>query len=259
VRSLALAGLLVLAGSGPALAEDAAPPEGGEAGAPAPTGPRRWMLGVRHGPLRIVRDGGQTFHYVVLTVENQTGVPRTWQPFIQAETDMGRTHVACGCPGAVEQVRRRERKPDLLSVEQSAGKIENGAKKEIAAVFGPVDPSWNRITLLVQGLVNPVVVHRVQKYGEKVVVSDAAYEERNEKVMEEVRKAAKESGGEVPKPTIEYQELVERRAYAIVWQRKGDEFRPEDDPIEWVSEGWRVLGDPKVLRTWVPRYTGAGS
>jgi hypothetical protein len=240
----------------PAPAPEAAPPA---PETPPPTGgPRRWMLSISHGPLKVVRDAGQTYHYVLLTVGNDTAVARPWQPFIQAETDTGRVHVACGCSGAVEQVRRRERDPSLLSVEGSVGKIAPGEKKKIAAVFGPIDSSWSRVSVLVQGLVNPVVTHRVQKYGEKVIVSDAAYEERNEKVMEEVRKAAKESGGEVPAPTMEYREFMERRAYAITWQRKGDEFRPEEDPIEFVSEGWRVLGDPVILRTWTPQYTGGG-
>jgi hypothetical protein len=286
LRLLVLAGLLS-GGAGLARAEDPPAPEAPAPEAPAPeapapdapapeapaaetpaapaadaklpTGTRRWMLKLTHGPLRHVRDGGSTYHYVVLTVENQTGLARPWKPFVQAVVDGGkRTHVACGCGGALDAVRRRERDSSIQSLEASAGDLPSGQSRKIAAIFGPIDSGWNAVDVQVQGLVNPVVWHRVQKYGEKVVISDSAYDARNEKVMEEVRKAAKESGGEVPPSVPEYQEFVERRAYSMEWRREGDEFRPEDDIIEFVREGWKILGDPVVLRT-VKVSSGSGS
>jgi hypothetical protein len=212
-----------------------------------------------------VRDGGATYHYVLLTVENKTETSRPWKPHVRAVVDGTKTHVACGCSGAVEQVRRRERDSSLLSVEASAGPLAPGQSKRIAAVFGPIDSGWNRLTLLVGGLVNPLVVHRVQKYGDAklkvgdveldpVVIADAAYEQRNTAVLDAVRKAAKESGGEVPAPTVEYREFMENRAYAVDWQREGDEFRPELDTIDFVREGWKVIGEPVVFRTVTPRF-----
>jgi hypothetical protein len=246
-------------------APEAPAPDAGAAGGErvaAPVGPRRWMLGLSHGPLRVVNDGGQTYHYALLTVTNDTKIARPWKPYIQAATDSGRTHVACGCSGAFERIKRRERKPSLLSVEASHGTIAPGESKELVAIFGPIDTSWSRLVLNVQGLVNTSVWHQVAKYGQdaegkdQFVIHDAAYEERNAKLMAALQKAAKESGGDVPAPTKEWKEFLERRAWAIEWKRMGDEFRPETDPIELVREGWRVLSEPTVLKTVVPKYGG---
>ena len=78
--------------------------------------------------------------------------------------------------------------------------------------------------------------------------TDTAYLDRNEQVMKELREEAAKSGGTVPAPTPEYREVVEDRAFVMVFGRSGDEFQPENDPISFVSERWEILGEPKVIR-----------
>jgi hypothetical protein len=101
----------------------------------------------------------------------------------------------------------------------------------------------------VNGLVNPITTLKVLKYGDKQVVLEAAYAARNLRVMEELKTAAKASGSDMPQPTSEYQEVLEKRVRVIEYERDGDEFRPDDDLIQFVREAWEVLGEPKVLRT----------
>ena len=43
-------------------------------------------------------------------------------------------------------------------------------------------------------------------------------------------------GAEIPKPTAEYQNVIEKRVWAVDYARQGDEFRPDDDPIAFVAE-----------------------
>ena len=68
------------------------------------------------------------------------------------------------------------------------------------------------------GLVNPIALLKVLKYGDKQIVQEAAYQERNEKVMAELVAAAKASGSDVPRPTAEYQDVLERRSYVMEYR-----------------------------------------
>jgi hypothetical protein len=53
----------------------------------------------------------------------------------------------------------------------------------------------------------------------------------------------------MPTPTVEFREVKENRVLAITYERTGDEFGRDADPIRFVREGWKVLGDPVKLRT----------
>jgi hypothetical protein len=264
----------VLAFSGAARAEDApaeppaaepAPAEPAPAAEPAAaprsdTSVKRWTLGFTHGPLRRVSvdDGSgrmSTFIYMVMTAENKTGLARAFRPNVLAKVDTKtEPYVAIGFPQALAAIRVKEQDSSLKLLEELAnrpgaeGRIPAGAKWTFVAIFGPVDPGWASFRVEVHGLLNAVTTIKVRKYGDKQIVLEAAYAARNEKVMAELRAAAKASGSEIPPPTVEYQEIRERRAYVIEYQRQGDEFRSDDDPIDFVREGWEVIGDPKVLR-----------
>jgi len=229
--------------------------------APAPSTAKRWTLDFSHGPLRrvLVDDGSgreNTYLYMTMKLGNRTGLPRPWRGLVQAKVDT-RTepYVAGGFPLALENVRRQERNKDLIALEDTTsrsgdeGKIPDGATYDLVAIFGPVDAGWAHFRIDVFGLVNPIALLKVLKYGDKQVVQEAAYRERNEKVLAELAATAKASGSDVPKPTSEYQDVLERRSYVMEFSRKGDEFRPDDDPIEFIRERWEVLGDPKVLPT----------
>ena len=256
VRRLALGlslAVTALAAGAPALvrAEDA----------PAVSSARRWTLGFTHGPLRrvLVDDGSgreSTFLYMTMKVSNKTGLPRPWRGLVTAKVDTkAEPYVAGGFPTALEAVRRQERDKELLAIEDTTfrageeGKIADGATHNLVAIFGPVDAGWAHFRIDVFGLVNPITTLKVLKYGDKQVVQESAYLERNEKVLADLAAAAKASGSDIPKAIPEYQEVLERRSYVMEFKRKGDEFRPDDDPIEFIRERWEVIGEPKVLRT----------
>ncbi len=226
----------------------------------APKVSLRWSLTMKHSPLRIVMvdDGSgrqSSYHYMLITVENKTALPRPWNPHVVGRTDTNRTYVAGGYKLAVEEIRRKEGLTTLLPVEESAasladpkGKIAAGGTLTTVAVFGPVDALYDFFTIEIQGLVQPATTLRVLKYGEnKEVVVEAAYADRNEKVMEELKKEA--GGGELPRPAVEYREVVERRAWVVEYKRLGDEFLTDDDPIEFIKEGWVILGTPTIIRS----------
>ncbi len=63
----------------------------------------RWILDMDHGPLKTVtvRDGAggsKSYHYMVLTVTNNTKHGRHWYPQVKAKTATDRTYLSGGCP-----------------------------------------------------------------------------------------------------------------------------------------------------------------
>jgi len=273
VRFLALPAL-VLTASTAVRADDPAPaptaPEPAAPTAPEPAAPaadapkaaaasgKRWMLKFSHGPLqRILVDDGKgaetTYMYMLFSVTNETAFPRPWQPLVTAtlDTRKERPYIAGGFPIALERLRKKVDDANLKAVEQTwgngqEGKIQNGETKSLVAIFGPVDAGWSSFHVEFHGLVNPDTTLRAYKYGDNAFTySDPAYVERNAAVVAEATKAA--GGAELPKPTAEYQNVIEKRVWAVDYARKGDEFRPDDDPIEFVGEKWKVLGEPRVI------------
>jgi hypothetical protein len=225
-----------------------------------PSVAKRWMLDFTHGPLhRVLVDDGtgvdRTYLYMTMTVENKTGLARPWRPLVTAKADTRpEAYVAGGFREALDPIRRQEHNRLLDPLPETSfkvgddAKIADGKKLELVAIFGPVDAGWATLRIEVSGLVSAITTLKVEKYGERQIVMEAAYAERNDKVMAALRAEAKASGSEIPRPTAEYQVVVERRSYVIEYRREGDEFRPDDDPIEFVRERWEVIGDPKPLK-----------
>lgn len=251
-----------------ARAEDPASP----APTPAAVSGKRWTLGFTHGPLRrvLVDDGSgreTTYLYMTVTVENQTGLPRPWRPLVTAKVDTrAEPYVAGGFPSAIALIRHQEGNEALVAMESSwgvgdAGKLAVGDKKQFVAVFGPVDPGWASFHIEVQGLVDPLVSYKVLSYKpdaaevrsgtddplDMQVVLEPAYAAHNAQVMDALRKANPD--GNIPKPTPSYRYYIEKRVWSMDYRREGDEFRPDDDPILFAGESWKVVGSPKYIRT----------
>jgi hypothetical protein len=249
--ALGAAALLLLAG-GAIVALPGLVGVPGSQAAQAAEARKRWILDLKHGPLRTVsvRDGAggvTAYHYVVLEVTNATGHGRHWYPLLKALTDTGKTYIAGGCPQALPAVRRAEGDEQLVSMESTVGMLANGRTVRMAAIFGPVDPLYDRLTLQLYGLVDPIAIFRIEKYGDQEIVADAVYYERNSKILDGIR--AESEDGQLPPPQIEYREVRENRYWNMVYERLGDEFNAEDDHITFVGEGWKADGELKVLRT----------
>jgi hypothetical protein len=227
-------------------------PARSDVGAPAAGG--RWTLQFEHGPLKIamVEDGtGKTssYHYMTLKVTNGTALPRRWSPLVKALTDTKREYVGVGDPQALEAVRRRERDEKLVCVAETGGPLAPGESRKSVAIFGPVDPLYDVISVRVYGLTNPVTTYKVEIYGERKIIVDSAYWDRNQVVLKALREEAKAAAADkLPTPVVEYQEIRESRYFEMVYERLGDEFRPDDDVIRFLREGWRIDGEPTMLR-----------
>jgi hypothetical protein len=221
----------------------------------------RWTLGLEHGPLRIVsvRESGNrvtTYHYMRIKVTNPTTLPRPWNPLVEAVTDTKQVRLAVGYSHALEAIRNQERAPGLVCIESTTGKIEPEKSVETVAIFGRLDPHFDRVEVRIHGLVNPITTYKFEKYGDAgEVIVDAAYAKPNAEVIARARAAAAEGGGSLPAPTVEYREVKETRVFEIVYSRPGDEFNRDADRIRQVSEGWKVLGELTVLRL----VSGSGS
>ena len=235
----------------------------------------RWLLEMEHGPLKIVpvhTGAGQpvAYHYMTIQVTNPGKLPRDWYPLVKALTDTNRTYVAMGFDEALDAIRSKEGNDDLQPVGTTKGKIQAGETLQTVAIFGPMDPLYDRVRVQLLGLSDPIGIYKLEKYAvpvelpdevayfqadgdggyekiaEGVLIQDVAYLERNEMVK---KLMLKELGdGKLPDPTSEYWEVKERRVYEMIYTRPGDEFRPDDDLISFEGEGWRVVGDVKALR-----------
>lgn len=233
-------------GGVPAGAEDVKPSAG------------RWILDLKHGPLNTVAvtdSAGTTtaYHYMTLKVTNNTAFARDWRPMVRAivDTKPNEPYYALPMTEALDAVRRQERDAKLPMLSETIGKIEPGVTIQCVAIFGRLCPMYDRVNVQIHGLASSVAVFKVEKYpGDRVIIVDAAYYDRNQKVLAEMRKEAKEAGSD-KLPTAEplVQEILERRYWDIEYTRRGDEYNAEDSPIEFKSEGWKLDGEPKVLRT----------
>ena len=261
VRALALPAALAMLSIAASLSPSARAdePAAGESSAATAASGKRWMLALTHGPLqRILIDDGTgnetTYMYMRFQVANKSGLPRDWHPLVTAtlDTRRERPYYAGGFPVALERIKKTVDDPELKAVESTwskglDGKIKDGETKSLVAIFGPVDAGWSTFHIEFHGLVNPVTTLKANKYSETAVTfSEPVYVERNAAVLAELAKAS--GGGELPKPTSEYHVVVEKRVWAVNYTRKGDEFRPDDDPIEFAGERWLVLGEPKFIR-----------
>ena len=235
----------------------------------------RWLLTMEHGPLKIVPvqlGAGQpvAYHYMTLKVTNPGTLPRDWFPLAKALTDTNKTYVAMGFDEALEAVRAKEGNDKLEPIGATKGKIAAGETLDTVAIFGPLDPLYDRVRVQLLGLSDPIGIYKLDKYAvaielpdevayfeadgeggyskvtEGVLIQDVAYLERNALIKKAMRKEMGE--GKFPDPTSEYWEVKERRVFEMIYTRPGDEFRPDDDLISFESEHWIVVGDVRALR-----------
>ncbi len=226
-----------------------------------PASAGRWMLGLEHGPLRVVSwsDGAgrsTAYHYMTLTVTNKTAYPREWRPNVRAVTqatahDPTLTAHAMPLVEALDAIRRQERAPGLVTVNETAGTIQPGKAIQCVAIFGRLDPAFHKVNVQIRGLASSVAVYKVEKFpGDRTIIVDAAYYDRNQKLMESLRREIREAGPDarMPAPDVEFQEFLEDRYWDVEYSRAGDEYRAEDSALRFTAEGWKIAAEPRMLR-----------
>jgi hypothetical protein len=235
----------------------------------------RWLLKMEHGPLRIVSvpgDSGEkvTYHYMTFKVTNPTTLARDWYPVVWAITDTNKKAPAAGYEAALPVIRAKEGNDGLIPIAETKGKIQAGQTIQAVAIFGPLDPLYDRVRVQFRGLTKPIAIYKIEKYPvtiempdeiayykksdegelekveEALIIQDVAYVERNAEVMKLVKKETGSS--ELPDAVVEYWEVSERRVYEMIYTRLGDEYRPDDDLISFEKEHWTISGDVKLLR-----------
>jgi hypothetical protein len=217
----------------------------------------RWVLDFKHGPLNTVAwtdaAGKSTaYHYMTMKITNSTAFAREWRPMVRAivDTKPDQPYYALPLTESLDAIRKQEKNAKLVMLNETIGRIEPGETKACVAIFGALCPMYDRVHVQVHGLVDSVAVFKVEKYGgDRMVVVDSAYYDRNQKILAALRQEAKESGSErLPSPEVEVHEMLERRYWDMEYVRRGDEFHAEDSMIHFVREGWKLDGDPKTLR-----------
>jgi hypothetical protein len=220
-------------------------------------GSGRWILDLKHGPLNTVDwtdSAGATtaYHYMTLTVTNNTAFAREWRPMVRAivDTKPDAPYYALPLVEALDAVRKQEKDAKLPMLSETMGKIEPGQTISCVALFGRLCPMYDRVHVQIHGLVSSVAVFKVEKYpGDRNVIVDAAYYDRNQKILAALRQEAREANSDrLPTPETEVQELLERRYWDIEYTRRGDEYQAEDSMIRFEREGWKLDGEPKMLR-----------
>lgn len=235
----------------------------------------RWLLTLEHGPLAIVTvpgaaGRGVTCSYITLKVTNPGALARDWFPVVKALTDTRRTYVAMGHDDALQAIRAKEGNSKLVPIGSTKGKIQPGQTLDTVAIFGPLDPLYDRVRVQILGLSDPIAIYKLERYSvpvelpddvsyfeaigdgeyrkieEGVIIQDVAYVERNKLFMDAMRKEI--GDGKLPDPTEQYWEVSERRVFEMIYVRPGDEFRPDDDLISFEKEHWTVVGEVKALR-----------
>jgi len=229
---------------------------------------KRWMLDASHGPLRTIVTKDATgasvaYHYMTIKVKNATEFARQWHPRVEALTDTKKTYASGGYNDALDAIRKAENDKGLVAIGSTAGKLKPGKSVNGVAIFGPLDSLYDRINVQIYGLADPVAIYKIEQYGDKSpagakedqvvlgkdsVIVDSVYWKRNQKILGRLRKAAKDSGGSVPQPHVEYMEVAENRYWSMNFERLGDEFFAEDDIITAKGEGWAIAGQPRGLR-----------
>lgn len=230
------------------------------------SGAGRWILDLKHGPLNTVSwtdaAGVSTaYHYMTLKVTNNTAFAREWRPMVRAIVDSkpDAPYYALPLVQALDAVRKQEKDAKLLMLNETMGKLEPGQTISCVAIFGCLCSMYDRAHVQIHGLVSSVAVFKVEKYpaaknpGDRNIIVDAAYYERNQAILAALRQEAREANSDsLPTPETEVQELLERRYWDIEYSRRGDEYQAEDSMIHFEREGWKLDGEPKLLRVIVP-------
>lgn len=177
--------------------------------------PVSWQLDFTHSqPKRIVVNvpghGPLPYYYMTYTVTNNTGQEQTFFPIFTMVSREGKTVQSDNQipPGVFEEIKGREKLPDLLSASQIAGELLQGddQAKTGVAIWPEPDPRMGAFSIYVGGL-----------SGEFVVLKD---DQGNE---------MKDAKGNP---------IILRKTLQLNYLIQGDEIYPGEDKINQLPEKW---------------------
>jgi hypothetical protein len=121
-------------------------------------------------------ESGRLYWYLPYTVENKSAKAGSFFVTCRAYSDKGRRYSDLALPFVEERVEKMEQRPlfskaDLLAQGEGIGayvQYAPGDKKECVAIFNPIDPEADRITIEVHGLIDDIEIQELAGGGFKV-------------------------------------------------------------------------------------------
>ena len=121
---------------------------------------------------------GRLYWYLVYTLENKSEHAGDFFVTLRATSDKGRRYSDLALPSVEERIEKVEKrrfhsKSDLLDNDAEGGfgtarRFAPGDKLECVAIFNPIDPEADKITIRVHGLVDDIQIEELPGGGYKV-------------------------------------------------------------------------------------------
>lgn len=207
-----------------------------------------WSITFSHKSLDVItvpyRDGSaRSFYYMLFTLKNggKTDAPTGLHIKALVGSDPRKQKVMRALPyhDAEEYVRRMSRTPALKNIQAiNAMKVlKAGESVQGIAVMGTFDREWDIATVTVSGLEPIGLSCRVRMFeGAGFTVAHRAYLRHNRAVLGKA--------GEEAEFTEAFVILRHDVIWRMVYNREGDEYAPQTDPIYLDTEGWDVVAKP---------------
>jgi len=149
---------------------------------------------------------GRTYWYLPYTLTNRSGLGASFFVTVRGSSDKGKKYSDLALPWVERKIERMEQKRlwskvDLLANGQSIdaySEFKPGAKKACVAIFNPIDPEADKITIDVHGLIDDFEVEEL-------------------------------AGGALK---------ITERVLRLSFERPGDEFFTSMDSFKFKSKAW---------------------
>lgn len=210
---------------------------------------KAWKLSFEHQPLETLvvsyQDGSaRTFYVLPFTVtnkgENDAPLGLHMVSQVGSSPRKRKAHIAMPSRDAEVFYRRMARNSDIKNVQELNAMKTLGAGKSAKglAVFGTFSREWDVARVVVTGLEPRAISTRVRVFGSHgFTLPHRAYHAHN--------KAVREKAGKDADSTDKFVVLKHNIAFEMTFERQGDEFAPQLDPIIARGTDWTVQ-NPKI-------------
>ncbi|MHC4940757.1 MAG: hypothetical protein ACYTHK_17590 [Planctomycetota bacterium] len=210
-----------------------------------------WKLKFDYQPLETLivsyQDGSaRTFYALPFTItnkgENDAPLGLHMVAHVGSSPRKRKTHISMPSQDAEVFYRRMARSSEIKNVQQINAMKTLGAGKSVKglAVFGTFDREWDVARVVVTGLEPRAIPTRVRVFGSNgFTLPHRAYHAHNKAVMKKAGKDADYSD--------KFVVLKHNVAFEMNFERQGDEFAPQLDPIIARGTNWTVMNPEIVL------------
>ena len=220
---------------------------------------KAWKLQFEHLPLETLvvpyQDGSaRTFYVLPFTVtnkgENDAPLGLHMVAHVGSNPRKRKSHIALPTKDAEVFYRRMAGSSEIKNVQDinAMKTLAPGKSVKGLAVFGTFHREWDVARVVVTGLEPRAIPTRVRVYGSNgFTLPHRAYHAHNKAVL---KKAGKDADF-----TDKWVVLQHNVAFEMTFEREGDEFAPQLDPIIARGTDWTVL-NPTIVRE-IKSYSAA--